>query len=95
MSANQAYIDKFKAQLDLWTAEINRLEAKAKLADADTRIEMDKQISALRSRRDAAQDKITELQGASEDAWDDLRTGFEDAWSSLRTGFEDAASRFQ
>jgi SMC interacting uncharacterized protein involved in chromosome segregation len=39
MTDRSAYIDKMKAKVDEWTADIEKMQAKAKGAEADLRIE--------------------------------------------------------
>jgi chromosome segregation ATPase len=95
MSEKNAYIDKLKAQLDVWAAEIDKLEAKAKMAGADARIDLERRIKDLRSQQDSTQSRIAELENASEDAWEDLKEGVESAWNNFRKGLEDATSRFK
>ena len=50
MSERDAYVEKMKAKLDEWNAEIDRLEAKARGAEADARLRYNKQIESLRTR---------------------------------------------
>ena len=77
MTDRSAYIDKMKAKVDEWTADIEKMQAKAKGAQADARIEFDKQLAEMRKQRDEAQVKIKEAHEASDGAWDDMRKGFE------------------
>ncbi len=44
MSKRDAYVAKLKAQLDEWNAEVRKWEAKAEGAQADVRIEYEKQL---------------------------------------------------
>ena len=70
-----AYVQKLKAQLDEWNADINKLEAKADQAEVRAKIEYHKRIADLRARRKEVEDKIGELQQAGEGAWEDLSRG--------------------
>lgn len=47
MSEKDAYVEKMKAKLDEWNAEIDKLQAKAKQAEADAEIQYNDEISAL------------------------------------------------
>ena len=66
MTDRSAYVDKMKAKVDEWTADIEKMQAKAKGAQADARIEYDKQLAEMRKQRDEAQVKIKEAQEASD-----------------------------
>lgn len=88
----EAYLEKFKANLDEWNAELNRLQAKANEADADMKIKYEEKISSLQDRMDEARKKAAEIQDANGNAWEDLKQGAEDAWNRLREAMEDARS---
>ena len=53
-----AYVQKLKAQLDEWNADINKLEAKSHQAEAGAKIEYHKRIADLRERLKEVGDKI-------------------------------------
>ncbi len=95
MSTRDAYVDKYKAQLDLVDAEINRLEAKSRIAKADMKISFEHEIAGLRSKRDVSEAKLAEIKLASGDAWETLKQGAEDAWTSVTTAVQGAADRFK
>ena len=95
MGMKEAYQSKLEAQLDEWTAEINKMKAKADKADADAQLEYYKQIEELRSKQETAQEKLEELKEAGEDAWEDLKAGMENAWNSLGNAMKSATSRFK
>jgi hypothetical protein len=61
MNRKEAYQKKLQAQLDEWSAEIDKLKAKADNAEADAQIEYYKQIEALRTMLKSADSKLTEL----------------------------------
>jgi len=90
-----AYLEKAKAQLDEWNAELDSLEAKARGATADAKIKYDEEITAIRQRRDEAKRKFAEIQSASEDAWEQLKEGAEAAWNSLKEAVTKAKSQFK
>ena len=94
MSMKEAYEKKLQGQLDEWSAEIDKLKAKADSAEADAQLEYYKQIEDLRSMQDAAGKKLDELKEASDDAWEDLKAGIDNAWDSLGSSIKSAASRF-
>ena len=95
MSKRHAYVKKLKAQLDVWNAELDQFEAKAMKAEADAKIRYQRRVEELRRIRDAANLRLTEIQGASEDAWEDLKEGAHSAWNSLKESFREAKSEFE
>lgn len=95
MSMKEAYEQKLQAQLDEWSAEIDKLKARADSADADAQLEYYKKIEELRSMQETAANKLTELKDAGENSWEDLKAGIDSAWDSLGNALKSAASRFK
>jgi len=95
MSNRDAYEQKLQAKLDEWQAEIDKLWARARSAEADARIEREKEAERLEAKRDEVREKLKEMREAGDEAWDDLRDGAERAWKSFSDAFEKARSRFK
>ncbi len=95
MSMKDAYLQKIDAQMEEWKTEIDKMKAKADKADADAKLKYYEQIEELRTKQQAAQEKLRELRNSSEDAWEDLKAGFELARVSLGEAIKSAGSRFQ
>lgn len=95
MDKKDAYEQKLQAQLDEWSAEIDKLKARAKRAEADARLELDNEIESLEKQQRRAQEKLEELRSAGEDAWDDLKAGLDSAWENLKVSVRSASSRFK
>ena len=95
MSDRDAYVDKMKAKIDEWNADLAKLEAKSREAEADLRLKYDHQITQLREQRNEAEERLRELQKASEESWRRLREGMEAAWDDMTRAFRDAADRFR
>lgn len=95
MSNRDAYVQKMKARLDEWNADIDKLAAKAEAAEADAKIAYQAQVENLRTKHAEAGQKLEELGAASEGAWEDMRSGIESAWQSIGTAVKDAFSRFR
>jgi len=94
MSTRDAYIAKLKAQLDEWNAEVKKWEAKAKGAQADVRIEYEKQLEVFSQQRDQAMEQMRQVQAATGDAWLHLMRGADDAWAKAHEAFAKARSHF-
>lgn len=95
MGMKEAYQKKMQAQLDVWSAEIDRLKAQAARMEADAQIRSMKQIDGLRAKRDAAAEELARLERAGDEAWEDLKNGIEGAWDALASAVKDASSRFR
>jgi len=95
MSNRDAYVQKMKAKLDEWNADIDKLAAKAEAAEADAKITYNVQVENLRAKHAEAEQKLERLGAASEGAWEDMRTGIESAWESIGNATKDAFSRFR
>jgi predicted nucleic acid-binding Zn-ribbon protein len=88
MSEREQYVEKAKARIDQWNADIEKLQAKAGEAKADAKIEYEKQLRELRAQRDEAKEKLDEIAKASDSAWDDMKAGFESAWDKISSAFD-------
>jgi hypothetical protein len=95
MSTRDEYVEKMKAQLDQWNADIARWEAKAHEAQAGARAEYDRRLDALRQQRDQAMYQMNLLQAAAGEAWLDMMRGTEEAWARMREAFDKASSHFR
>jgi len=95
MEDKDAYIQKLHARLDEWNAEIDKLKAKADKAEAESRIEFQKQIENLRQRRQEAEKKVDEVRAAGEGAWEDLKSGVQLAWDAMEQAIKSARTRFK
>ena len=95
MGIKESYEKKLQAQLDEWSAEIDKLKAKADNAEADAQLEHYKRIEELQSMQESAANKLTELKDAGDDALEDLQAGIDSTWESLGDALKSAASRFK
>lgn len=87
MSAEQLS-KEMQARLDMMTAEIARLKARADRAGAQTRAQMNAQISGLEAIRSRAKKMRDAMRGAGEAALTDLNDGAEAAWRELVDVFD-------
>jgi lipid II:glycine glycyltransferase (peptidoglycan interpeptide bridge formation enzyme) len=94
MTKREEYVDKMKSQLDQWNAEAARWEEKVKHAEADMKAEYERQLEAVRSRRDEAMVNMRQLQAASTEAWMDMMRGVDEAWKRMGEAVGQARSHF-
>ncbi|MBC7803408.1 MAG: hypothetical protein H7Y16_05965 [Candidatus Parcubacteria bacterium] len=95
MGKREDYVDTLKAQIDQWSADIGKWEAKADQAHADARADFEKRLEALRAHREQAMYQLTLLNSAAGEAWRDLARGADEAWERMRGAMEDASSHFR
>jgi len=95
MSERDLYVEKLKARLDAWNADISHLEARSAEMAADAKLAYERQIAALKASRDAQAEKLHSLREASADAWDALRHGADEAWDAMSKALHDAHERFK
>ena len=95
MTDQSLHPQKFKAQLEEWKADIDKLKARAKGASADAQIEMQKGIDALDVRVTEAGAKLDELSAAGADAWEGLKKNVDNTWEGLKTSMQDALEKLK
>ncbi len=95
MATRDEYVEKMKAQLDTWNAELAKWEAKAKSAQQEMKPQIDKQVELIQQHRDNALYQMKLMQAAAGEAWIDLAKGADEAWASMRAAFEKASTHFK
>ena len=95
MKNKEAYVQKLHAKIDEWNADIDKLMAKADQLEADSRIEYEKQIEALKNKRNEIENKLSELSRSGEAALGDLKAGIDLAWDSMNEAIKSATARFR
>ena len=95
MNSKDEYVRKMQAKLELWSAEIDVLGAKAEKAAAEFKLEYIEQIETLKGMQATARQKLGELQKSGESAREDLKAGIELAWSAIGEALDSARSRFK
>ncbi len=95
MNERELYRQKKQAQLDEWSAEIQKIKARASKAGADAQLKIDKQVAALEKRIQEGKLELSQLGTASEEAWGSLKTGIEEAWGSMKSAVQDASSKLK
>ena len=94
MTTRDEYVEKLKAQLDQWNAQISAWEVKARESQAEAKLEYEKQLERLRNRREQAVYQMKLVQNASLEAWQDLARGADSAWQAMHEAFTKARSHF-
>ena len=92
-STREDYLNKVKAKLDEWNAEIGVLEARLDQVKADARIQYQKQLEDARKRRDELKQKLDQVSSSGEEAWGELKSGLDLAWDALSDAVKSAKSK--
>jgi BMFP domain-containing protein YqiC len=90
----QEYLAQLQEKLDVLSARIAELEAKANERSGDARRELKAKISTLRESGREAERRLEEVRLASKEALKDVKLGAEHAWKSLADAVESAGRRF-
>ncbi len=95
METQEAYKQKMAAQLKELDAQIKLFEAKLENAGADIRIKHAEDLQALRTKRQAASEKMKELGKAGGDAWETVKETSDNLWDDLKSGIAEAHSKLK
>ena len=91
----EAYLEKLKAKLDEWTAEIDRLKAKAAESNIDLRNEIETRVGDLEGRRQKVEHRMQQLQEFSEKSQEDIMDLLQRAWDDLSYAVQAAKKKFK
>ena len=95
MEDQKTYIGKMAAKLKEWDLEVQKLEGKADMAQADVKAKYNEQIKELKVKKEAAQQKLNKIQEAGEGAWEDLKEGVEQSWKILGDAVKSARDKLK
>jgi hypothetical protein len=95
MTTRDDYVEKLKARLDHWNAEVAKWEAQAKGAQADMKERYARELDVLKAQRELALYNLKLLEGASATAWVELRKGADEAWDRMQSAVAAARTHFE
>jgi hypothetical protein len=88
------YVEKLKAQIDRWNAQVKDWEAKAAQAQDRVREQYLKSLGEVAAQRERVLVELRRVQAASLSAWQDMMRGADHAWQTMHDAFERARSEF-
>jgi len=94
MNTTEINIDKLQSQLDAWKADVAKLEARARSANADAQLAYLREVDDLKAKYAEAETKLDQLRKAQKGASSDVMDGITSAWRDLGNAVSKAASRF-
>jgi len=89
------FVEKMKAKLDEWNADIAKLEAQARQKEADVQEDYRQRIETLKSKHKSVEERLDKVGQTGGEAWKDLKTGLELAADSMGEALSSAQSRFR
>lgn len=93
MTDKNTYIQKQEAQLEEWQAKIDVLKAKAKQAQADTKMDLEHSIKQIEAAREAASNKIAEMRRSDDSTWQRVKSDVESAVDNLKQAMSRLTSK--
>ncbi len=95
MSDKELYKQILVAKLEEWKADLDKLKAKAKGADAGVQLKMKDKITSLDSKLQKGADELAKLDKAGNEAWLSVKKDIDATWDSLKSAFKDISSEFR
>jgi hypothetical protein len=87
------FVEQLESRLEQWDAEIERLMARAREAQAELRAEIEEEMRKLRPVREAAEQTLSELRRLGGAALTDIRQGADIAWEELSDALKSLTNR--
>jgi len=91
MSTRDEYVAAMKQRLDVWSAEMAVLEAKAHQTKEDAKEKYQEQLSALHAKRLEGEKQLEAIRAATEESWMQLKADTDTVWAA----FKDAVQQFK
>jgi hypothetical protein len=89
------YTQKLESKLKEWTALIEKLRARAKVAEVDLKIKYSREVGNLEEKKEVLEKGLRELKKSSDEAWEAVKSGTEKAVSDFKQALEVALSKFK
>ncbi|MDZ4817392.1 MAG: hypothetical protein SGJ20_00300 [Planctomycetota bacterium] len=86
--------NKLENRLKELDAEITTLREKGRELKDQAKVDWDRKMAAVESKRDAARGKLAEVRDSSAAAWKDVQKGAQSAWDDLDKAFHEASREF-
>jgi len=91
----QVMVEKLEAQLKNWGIDLEKFKAKADKTKFETKLKLDQEVAALRTKWNDSRKKLEELKKVGDAASGELKKGVENAWSELKKAFDNATAKFK
>ena len=91
----QVQVETLEARLKESGIDLEKFRAKAGKTKGKAKIELEREVAALRAKVNEAQKKLEELKKAGDAASGELKKGIENAWAELKRAFDSATAKFK
>ncbi|MFN7291697.1 MAG: hypothetical protein ACK5YR_19395 [Pirellula sp.] len=88
-------IQKWQEQRSAMDLQMEELKKKGEQLTADAKDDWNKKMTVLESKRQAAKEKIIEMENSTAEAWGDIEKGAVAAWDDFKNAFQDASKDFE
>ena len=95
MKGKEAFEDELRAQLDEWSAIVDRLRAKVEAEFGEVRMNLMAEIEELATYQRRAEAYLQEVHQAQGDAWKDMKSDIESTRAEMRRALDRAWKRIQ
>lgn len=85
---------KLEARLKELDGEIAKLREKGRELKDEEKLNWDRRMADLETKRETARAKLVEVRHSSEEAWKDVQKGAQSAWDELDKAFQEASDEF-
>lgn len=90
----QAFRQATETKLGEYDEKIDRLQESAEKLGGDAKTKTERQMAALRQKRDAVSEKMKELGASGGSAWDQFKPGIDAAMEDLVSAYNNAVAEF-
>lgn len=93
MPSREEQIDRLAQKLKEWSAEMDKLEARAHKAKAEVRADIEAHITELKAQKELLSVEVDRLRTTGEAAWSDILDGVNAMAKAVEDAFNRARSR--
>ncbi len=94
-TSREDYQSKMEAQLKIWGAKLEVLQAEAEKAALNTKKELLDELSELKKIQTAGSQHLETIKVAADDTWDTLKTDLTDKWNQVSGAADAILSRIK
>ena len=94
MEEKKTYLKRMAEGLEQLDAKISELKARAEKATGEAQADFQKRLEELRTKQEAARQKLKELRETGGAKWETIKTKAQKAWDDLSGALEKTKGKF-